>query len=175
MKKYWEKGTLVWVAPGSVTFNRDEIDLLLPWLDDMREGAYPAEPASGYADGKRKGNTRAHYAAACEVAAELNHRLARCGLDRYLVEDCVCRGLLPSDLSRKLGLPEWEINRRIRSVISYIASGPCPRWLDCIDCPDYGKCRNRAHPPRKFEKQPVGVSYRGWVRSRSRPHTAERR
>jgi hypothetical protein len=56
-----------------------------------------------------------------------------------------------------------EVARRIRSAVSYISSGPCPRWLDCIDCAKYRACRR---------KKRAGQTYRQWKRSRSRQISA---
>ena len=158
MLEVYEKGKLIWVAPGAVRYNSEHIWLLLPWLYEMREGVYPVEPAGGYTEGKRPGiGHRAPYETICQVAAEIDRRLAVTGLDRYLVEDVFCLGLTPSELASKLHMEEREINRRIRSAVGYIASGPCPRWLHCIDCPRYQQC---------LRKKRVGVSYRDWVRNR---------
>jgi len=164
MRRRYEKGQLVWVAPGAVRYDREDIDLLLPCLLEMREGAYPAEPSGGYVEGNRAGvSSHAFYEAACQVAAEIDSRLARCGLDRYLVEDSLCRGIEAEDLAPRLDMAPWEVRRRINSAVSYIASGPCPRWLNCIDCPRYSSCRR---------KKRVGVTYRDWVGHRRQPKTS---
>ena len=160
MKEIYEKGRLAWVAPGAVRYTLEHIELLLPWLYDMREGAYPPEPSGSYTGGKRSGlSHHAPYEAACLVAAEMDRRLAQTGLDRYLVEDYYCQSLTVDEIARKLGLDDYQVMRRIRSAVSYIASGSCPRWLNCIDCGDYTRCRR--------EKR-VGISYRDWVRHRRR-------
>jgi len=160
MKRRYEKGQLVWVAPGSVRYDGEDIDLLLPWLLEMRAGSYPVEPSGGYVEGKRAGlSHHAFYEAGCQVAAEIDLRLARCGLDRYLVEDNICRAIPEEDLARRLDMPVWEIRRRIRSAVSYIASGPCPRWLNCVDCAKYRTCRR---------KKRVGIIYRDWTRYKNR-------
>ncbi len=185
MLRHWEKGELIWVAPGAVRYDAGDVEFLLPWLDDMREGAYPVEPTGGYIEGKRAGITSAaYYERACQVAAELDRRLAMTGTDRFLIEEYYCRDWPSNDypdemkfeaIGDMVNMDRYDVRRRIRSAFSYISGGPCPRWLDCIDCPDYEKCLARRYPPRKFDKQPVGISYRQWVRSRSRYHAAERR
>jgi hypothetical protein len=159
MRRYYETvkriTTLIWVAPGAVRYDREDIDFLLPWLFEMREGAYPAEPESGYVGGGKRAGISSHafYEAACQVAAEIDNRLARVGMDRYLVEEFYCHNLTEEDLAIRLFMPTWEIRRKIKSAVAYIASGSCPRWLNCIDCKKYQSCRR---------KKRVGITYRQW-------------
>jgi len=163
MLRYYDKGELIWVAPGAIRYDAVDIDFLLDWLSEMREGVYPAEPTGGYVEGKRAGiASRAYYEAACQVAAEIDRRLARTGLDRYLVEEFYCRdwlGLSEDEIldviTGHVGIEKSELQRRLRSAVSYIASGTCPRWLHCIDCPEYQNCR-------KKNKGRVGITYRQW-------------
>lgn len=163
---------LAYVAPGSVRYDMPDILFLLPKLLSLREGDGPVEPGSSYVGGKTNRKT-ANFIAWCSVAAEIDRRLAhvitrnRPGLDRWLVESHYCRGVEIEDLAIRIFMPTWEVRRRINSAVSYIASGECPRWLNCIDCPRYNKCSRRAHPPRKF-KHPIGITYGQWVRSRSK-------
>ena len=158
MRRYYEKGQLIWVSPGAVVFDIEDVEFLLPWLFEMREGVYPPEPSGGYVESRRPGvGHRAPYETAAQVAAEIDSRLARTGLDLYLVEDSYCHGATDEELARKLQMPPWEIRRRIRSAVSYIASGPCPRWLNCLDCPSYSFCRR---------KKRVGITYADWKRKR---------
>jgi len=160
LKERYEQGNLVWVAPGAVRYTPEHVDFLLPWLLHLREGTGPHEPSGGYA-GKSKTSRshRAHFEAWAQVAAELDLRLSATGLDRYLVEDAICRQIPVAELARRLGMDEWEVGRRIRSAVSYISSGPCPRWLNCIDCPKYSKCRR---------KKRAGLTYADWKRHRRR-------
>jgi hypothetical protein len=163
MRRRYEKGQLVWVAPGAVRYDAVDTDFLLPWLLIMREGSYPVEPSGGYVEGKRTGvSSHAFYETACQVAAEIDIRLAMCFPDNYLVIDSYCRGLEDEQIARDNHLDVREVRRRLKSAVSYIAAGPCPRWIDCIGCPDYQKCSAKKHPPRKFLKQPVGISYQNW-------------
>jgi hypothetical protein len=169
LKEYYEKGRLVWVSPGAVTFDREQTELLLPSLFEMQEGIYPAEPSGGYVEIRRPGiGHHAPFETAAQIAAELDCRLARTGLDRYLVEDYYCRNVSERELARRLQMSDWQVLRRIRSAVAYIASGPCPRWLNCLDCPKYPSCRR---------KKRVGITYREWkghrrnIAMRSRPLT----
>jgi len=170
MKRRWDdKNQLSYIEPGALRYDIEDMEFLLPWLPELREGAYPSEPAGGYTESKTPGgSTHAYYETACQVAAELDDRLARTGLDRYIVEDFYCLRLSDADIARKLSLPDREeVRRRRLNALTYIASGRCRRWLNCIDCPEYEKCRQKETPPRKFSRQPVGIPYRQWVRSRS--------
>ncbi len=174
MREYWHKEELVWVAPNAVRYTAAHVKLLLPILPDMREGVYPPEPSGGYIGGKRtRSLTRAYYETVCQVAAEIDRRLACTGLDSYIVKDYYARigkyGLpeenihnrVIHDIAEEIDKEAWEISRRIKSAVSYIASGPCPRWLHCVDCKQYAECS---------QKKRVGCSYQEWVRSRSRQH-----
>lgn len=147
MKEYREKDKLIWVAPGAVYFNLEQIEWLLPQLKDLREGTYPLEPTGGYVDSPDKQRTfRAPFEIATLIAAEIDIRLARTGLDRYLVEEKYCKGLSELEIAQSLHMDEDNVYKRISSAVSYIASGKDPRWVDT-------------------EKR-RGISYREWVRSR---------
>lgn len=164
---------LVWVSPGSVVYNAEDIDLLLPWLIEMREGAYPVEPTGGYARGKRSGTTRAYYEQASQVAAEIDRRLAMTGTDRELVEKAYCEGYEDEDISKHYHMDVYDVRRRINSAVSFISSGPCPRWLPCSVCGKMEKCNKYRSMLEKGQKR-ITYTYRQWVRSRSRQHQKER-
>jgi len=148
VKEYREKGKLVWVAPGAVYFNLEQVEWLLPQLERLREGLYTPEPSGGYIDIQQRITERAPYELVCQIAAEIDLRLVRTGLDRYLVEDKYCKGLSELEIAKNLYMDEFEVYKRIRSVVTYIASGKDPMWISTKD-------RN-------------GMTYRQWVRSRTR-------
>jgi hypothetical protein len=159
MREAWdEKGRLIYVAPGYVRYDILHIEFLLPRLPEMREGMGPAEPVGGYV-GESRGGIKHHasYEAWCQVAAELDERLARTKTDRYLVEHYYCRNTDIENIARQIEMEAWEVNRRIHSAVSYIASGPCRRWINCIDCREYKTCMHQ-------NKGRVGLTYREWVR-----------
>lgn len=176
MQSYYDKGEFIWIAPGAVRYDMEQVIFLLPWLEHLREGSYPPEPVGGYVGGSRSGiKHRASYEAVCQVAAEIDERLRRVGMDRFLVEQAYCHlpetGINDWDkviemLAVMVFMPTWEVRRRIRSAVSYIASGPCPRWLNCLDCPSYASCRR---------KKRVGMTYGEWKRSRSHNIISKRR
>src|SRR4030042_772809 len=155
-----ERNVLLWVAPGAVRYTPEHIDLLLPWLLEMREGVGPAEPQSGYAGGSRSGaKDHAHYEAWCQVAAEIDLRLSMTGTDREYVEKYYCGNWTDEAIGRWYNKNILEVRRFIRSAVSYISSGPCPRWLNCVDCSKYQSCRR---------KKWVGVTYPEWTRYKNR-------
>jgi len=149
VKEYREKGRLIWVALGAVHYDLEQVEWLLPQLKDLREGNYPSEPReTGYVGIQQRITERAPFEVVCQIAAEIDIRLARTGLDHYLVEDKYCKGLSESEIAQNLYMDEFEVYKRIRSVVTYIASGSIPRWITT-------------------EKR-KGISYREWVRSRTR-------
>ncbi len=158
MQRYYDHGALTWVSPGAIRWDREDIDLLLPWLYVMREGRYPPEPVtSGYVGGNRSGvNSYAPFETVCQVAAELDRRLARTGLDCILVEHSYCDQMSDSELAKRYGMEEWEVRRHLQSAVSYISSGKCGRWLACSSetwyCLLFERCKK--HRP--------AISYTDW-------------
>ena len=122
MTEYWEGMRLIWAAPSDLYYSRDQVDFLLNHLNMLRDGEYPPEPvSSGYIGGKGKRlRPWARFTIPAEIAAEIDIRLSKCGLDRYLVEDRYCKGLDERAISQKTGLDEEEVSRRINSVIVYL-------------------------------------------------------
>jgi len=160
MREYYEHGRLVWVAPGAVQYTLEHLELLLPWLYHLREGAYPAEPSGSYTGSKRSGlNPHAPYEGVCQVAAEIDRRLAQTGLDRYLVEDYYCKDIPAEELAKQVSLDTARVMSRIKNAVSYIASGPCPRWLDCSACYRFSGCQKKKLGRRR-------TTYRDWCRYR---------
>ena len=158
MQSYYDKDELIWVAPGAVRYDIEQVEFLLPWLENMRAGNYPPEPVGGYVGGSRsRSSHRASYEAICQVAAELDSRLARTRLDRYLVEDYYCNP------SRTRNSPA---NSRCRPGKSAAASAlpslisppaPAPGGSTAWTAPLTASCRR---------KKRVGISYADWKRMR---------
>jgi len=104
-----------------IRFSRDQVMFLLRHLDLLRQGIYLSDH-TGYVDipsGRKKRRRRAPFVLAAEVAAELDWRLSRTGLNRYLVEDVITNGLLEEIVASKVNLPVEEVNLRVRSVIAF--------------------------------------------------------
>jgi hypothetical protein len=184
MREAWDaKGNLIYVAPNAVRFDIEQVEFLLPWLEEMKEGRGPHEPVGGYIESKQPGvGHRAPYENWTQVAAELDARLAMTGLDHYLAFDYYRRIHEFNDyyrqnidddkwLIKKLGdennLPGWEVRSRIRSVVSYIASGDCRRWVECSRCGFFSGCKKA----KKLEHK--RYSYREWRRDRAHLYNKE--
>jgi hypothetical protein len=173
-----EKNVLLWVAPGAVRYDQEDMEFLLLWLDELEEGVGPAEPENGYIGGGKKTGYKdfANYEAWCKVAAEINNRLAMTWPDHHLLREYYRRYEpfkddrdIIEDIGRANNLPACEVTRRINSVKSYISSGDCRRWIECSLCPKFDKCNKN-----KKLKHNI-YTYQQWVRSRSRYRAAERK
>lgn len=160
MNRHYEKGQLIYISPGSVRFDLEDIEFLLPYLEQMREGLGPVPPESGYVGENRSGiKAYGKHEAWCQVAAEIDRRLARTGLDRFIIEHFYIKQTPVETIAIMIFQTTREIERRIKSSISYISSGPCPRWQNCIDCLKHSKCKR---------KKRVGITYRQWKRYKNR-------
>lgn len=133
-------------------FDREDMELLVPLLYQLREGISISDGGPG---GKQI-NTHAPFLESCEIAAEIDIRLAKCGRDRYLVEKNYCEGLSEDAIAREVGMDVWSVHKRINAVMSYISSGECPRWLDCEVCGQHGQCH-------KMKKGRKAKSYTDWL------------
>jgi hypothetical protein len=176
MREVWDRLKLIWVNPGSVNYSQPHIRWLLPLLVELRAGYYPANPReTGYTGGNgRRSVTHAYYEKADEIAGEIDRRLAMCGMDRYIVEDMYCRDypelegrdledkaydiaaeLARDDrlreIARKINMDEYEVRRRLYSAVSYISSGPCPRFQPCDYCVKVN-CKKRGRKPLSYQK-----------------------
>lgn len=164
---------LAYVSPGSVRYDTEDIVFLFPWLKAMREGIGPADPQSsrGVSHGSKD---YAHYEAWCKVAAEIDRRLERCHEDRLIAEryldylDGLARPESPVEydevmarIGREIHRDVRKVHRALQSVLSYIASGPCPRWLACVDCDACHTCRKLAEMERTGKKRDV-CTYEEW-------------
>jgi hypothetical protein len=114
-----------WYAPRQIRFCRVQMIWLLSWLPLLREGSWPANPQpTGYTETPRVQHSRSLHASfetPCQIAAEVDARLARCGLDRYLLEDCFIWGMSEDELAGKLGIPVEDVSWRITSALNYIS------------------------------------------------------
>lgn len=154
MKEYREKEKLIWVNPNVVWYNLEQVEWLLPQLEDLREGLYPLEPSGGYVDIRQRITGRASFEIVCQVAAEIDIRLGWTWPDNDLVEMKYCVKFSEAEIAKRVHKDEFEVYKRIRSAVSYIASGKDPRWIDT------DKRR--------------GISYRDWVNNRRRQWLKER-
>lgn len=136
--------------PRDITFDRPCIEWVWENIKDLQSGIWPASRPSGYTDVHahvQRGILHAPFETACLVAAEVEMRAKKCGLEGYLVEDRYIRGLSERDIARERGLRVNDVYRRINKVLWYCASGKTPRWLDTMKRP--------------------GLSYEEWKRQKS--------
>lgn len=114
-----------WYSCGDIRFCRQQMIWLLVYLSALRGGLWPVEEkTTGYTDSsrvQRSRNRHAYFESPCQIAAEVDIRLAQCGMDRYLVEDLCVNGIREDDLAGKLGLDVEEVNRRVSAVLNYIS------------------------------------------------------
>jgi hypothetical protein len=157
MRIYYDKEGIVWIAPGAVRFDSEQVDFLLPWLYEMRAGIYKREPAGGYTEIKNVFiPAHAKYETVCQVASELDRRLAMTGHDRDLVEKAYCEEMPEEEIAHWYNLNVLEVRYNIERAVAYISSGECPRWIDCSRCLSFSKCRKKKKMKRRK------VSYRHW-------------
>jgi len=112
-----------WWHPREITFTREQVEWLLEHLELLKEGVWPPDPrGTGYTDAPARGSVNRHapFETPCQIAAEVEARLAKCGLDRYLVEDRYIRKIPEDVLAQRLCMAEREVCRRINSALSYI-------------------------------------------------------
>ena len=146
-----------------ITFDREDMELLLPHLYRLREGTIPAElNPQGESAGRARGiQARATFERACQIAAEIDIRLARCGTDREYAESSYCDGITDEAIASRYHTDVWNVRRCIKAVMDYISSGECPRWLACSDCGMFDKCRKQKKGRKEY-------SYLDWKRYRVR-------
>lgn len=160
----YEANRVVWISAGSLRYDAEHNEWLLPYLFDLREGKYPlSHKETGYTGGSRTGlRTTAPFEKAVLVAAELDRRLERTGQDRSLVEMYYCLDWDIPRIARYFTLTNWDARQKIDNAFSYISSGECPRWLVCEKCGQFSGCRKN----KKGRRKPI--VYREWCRYRNK-------
>jgi hypothetical protein len=128
----------------------------------LQDGRYPVEPPTGYVDpGSARGvSTVANFEKASIIFCELTKRINRCGLDQHLVYDYYLKEKnYDSDMEKLLeisdryDIPVEEIQKRINRVISYVASGTTPMWIDKPAKGDYPGRKSKSY--RDFIRRPA--------------------
>jgi len=113
---------------GEIKYTARQCLWLLRHLLTLKVGDYPPDPAgagSGYTEfrgGKRPTKHRASFETPALVAAELEVRLSKCGLDGLILRDLIMLGDPPEYLARCLGMSQEMINRRSMRALKYISS-----------------------------------------------------
>jgi hypothetical protein len=159
----YEGNKIAWVSWDGLNYSPEHVQWIMPYLYDLREGRYPLRhKETGYKGGSTSRRSTAPFENACLIAAELDRRLARTGLDRHVVELYYCEQWQPDRIAKHLSLTEDDVWQKLDNAVSYIASGECPRWLDCRDCGRLKKCRKKGRLKRR------AVDYREWGRRKNR-------
>ncbi len=155
----FEKSGIIWWEPGEIRYRRDHVMFILEHLNTFMDGRYPPDPGqTGYSNAGWKSsiNTKAPFITAAEIFAELDRRLLRCGLDWYLVHDHYERGLIVEDIATLHHMDYEDVWNRIQRAITYVSSGPVPRWIDTEKRKglDYEQWYdNNWRPQRKFTEK----------------------
>ena len=121
-----------WVAPKDLKFSKAEILFLLKHLAGLRKGEYPPNPVGSSYTALPSGQVRAksggYYEPVAGIAAEIDIRLDKCGLDGLLLEGSVTWELSDERLARATNMSVAEVNRRLNRALKYISSGRDVRW-----------------------------------------------
>ena len=116
-----------WYRPSEIKFTQRQVIWILEYLTLFREGIYPTDPGtSGYTDapytGSRKRSARhAPFERACDIAAEVEVRLKRSGLDGFLLEAIHCWGKDETEMAGVMGMSLAAVFRRTDNALRYIA------------------------------------------------------
>ena len=109
--------------PWEIRFTREQVEWLLPHLEEMRRGQYPSEGQdTGYYDVPIKHHPSGHapFETPCMIAAELDMRIERCGSDGILLRWHYCEGKSLDEISKGAHRSRDDIERRIARVMAYI-------------------------------------------------------
>jgi hypothetical protein len=119
--------TRQWYRASEIKFTQRQIIWILENLTLFREGIYPTNPyGSGYTEAPhnrcRKGSARhAPFERACDVAAEVEVRLKRTGLDGFLLEAIHCWGKDETEMAAIMGMGLAAVFKRTDNALRYIA------------------------------------------------------
>ena len=108
-----------------VRFCRFQMLWLLANLVTLKEGRYPPGSASGYVDMHLESNKplvgRASFETPVGLAAEVESRLDRCGLDGVILKAIVMWGETPDALARGLNMDYGDVLRRQERALRYVS------------------------------------------------------
>lgn len=119
-----------WHNPHSIRFSRQQIKWLISILSILRDGEYPPNPKeSGYTDQgiqSRQFRPGAKFETPAGIAAELDYRIQRAGLDGLLLELLYTNE--PDDelfviqhIAYALNEEVIDIEQRIKNALTYIS------------------------------------------------------
>lgn len=115
-----------WYSPDAIKFTRRQVIFLLSILPSIREGYWPPDPRrsdTGYCEVPVRQKQRfykAYRENIISVAAELEMRLEKTGLDGLLAKAVYCWGDSYPSLAKHLGCPDDDVSRRVEDALRYI-------------------------------------------------------
>lgn len=116
-----------WYSPGVIKFTRLQMLWLIKNLVDLRGGRWTPNPEGSHSIDMpliRKGKRgKSPSKDPCLIAAEVEIRLERCGIDGLILEATVGWGKSDQSLSKYLGMPVWSVKKRAKRALRYISSG----------------------------------------------------
>lgn len=116
-----------WWPPREITFRRKQMLFLIKSLPELREGHWPVDPdRSSSVDlpmikkGKA-GRRTAYFEVPASIAAEVEARLEKCGMDGLVLEAIECWEKTEASMAKYFGVPEWSIRKRAKNALRYIS------------------------------------------------------
>jgi hypothetical protein len=119
--------TRLWYRASEIKFTQRQVIWILENLTLFREGMYPSNPGSGgytdtpYTRGRKAGARHAPFEHACDIAAEVEVRLKRTGLDGFLLEAIHCWGKDETEMAGVMGMNLTAVFKRTDNALRYIA------------------------------------------------------
>jgi len=101
-----------WVNYSEFRFSHQHVLFALENLNEIKQGKWPVK-------GHNVGNKAVQAAASHKIAAEIEYRLSKSGLDRNLAEDRYINGHSELEISKRFGLEYNEVVRSIEAVTWY--------------------------------------------------------
>jgi len=120
-----------WYSPHAVTrYSKAQVKWLIPHLPLLRSGSYPRNPKeTGYTDSainQRQVKASASFELSASIAAELDIRLQRAGVDGLLLEflyafDPADELFVIEHIAQCLNLERREVTQRIRNALYFVS------------------------------------------------------
>lgn len=120
----------LWFSYAGFKFKREQVKWGIYHLSSLRNGQWPpSHKESGYINapiGKKGAKTEATFVKAASIAAELDWRIAKCGVDGLMLE--FLYAFEPEDelfiiehMAQCLNMEVKEVSRRIRNALYYVS------------------------------------------------------
>ena len=153
--RFWyEVRYIVTYVPRDIINNLAQVIWILENIHTLKSGVWPESVPSGELT-MMSHSSHASFENACLVAAEIEIRVQRCGLDGYLVGDKYALGqrmteedrMTEEQIARKRHMYVSKVHNIIKSVLDYCASGHKQR------IESYQEFKRRTHSNRKYRKE----------------------